>query len=190
MPADEPRSDREVPLPNIRQRVDASADRMTEATADEPSLGELLRRLTDETSDLLQQEVELAKAEVRETAQRLTRDTTRMGLAAALSLAGALTLTAWLVIAVAVLLDGRYGWAALLVGSVVSGLGYGMITRALRDIRERGVAPRETIASLREDAAWARNEARELRKELTGNGVPSARRIDPGSDRPPPSIRP
>lgn len=192
MPADGPRNDIEVPLSRTGEFFDSPARGETAGAADEePSLGALLRRLTNDTTDLLRQEVELAKAEVRETGQRLVRDATQVGIAVGLALVGALTLTAWLVIAVASLLGGRYGWSAFLVGAVATIAGYVMMTRVLRDIRDRGVTPRESLASLREDAAWIRQEARDLREELTGDAPPPIPpHLETGSDRAPPQVRP
>jgi len=54
-------------------------------TAGEPSLGELFRRLSTDTSELVRQEMLLAKAEVRRTGATLARDGARMGVAIALA---------------------------------------------------------------------------------------------------------
>jgi len=48
----------------------------------------------------------------------------------------------------------------LLVGSVLA-------KNALGDIKRRGVTPEQTAESLRQDAAWAKREAREVKRELT-----------------------
>lgn len=136
------------------------------------SLGELFRRLTSDTTDLLRSEVELAKAEARETGTRLAKDAARIGIAAAMALVGMLALSAFLVIALGLALDGRYWLSSLIVGVAAAGVGYVLLQSALRDIRERGVTPKQTIDSLRETAQWAKEEAREVKRELTTPPAP------------------
>lgn len=131
------------------------------------SLGELFRRLTSDTTELLRAEVDLAKAEVRETGARLAADAARIGVAAGVALAGALALTAFFVIGLGVALGGRYWLSSLLVGVIAVGVGYAMIQSALRDIRERSLKPEQTLETLRENAQWAKDEAREVKRELT-----------------------
>jgi uncharacterized membrane protein YqjE len=144
-------------------RVGAGAEG---TTGGEPSLGELLRRLTTDTGELVRQEVSLAKVEIRQTGATLARDGTRIGIALGLALAGALALVAFLVLALGDMLD-NYWLAALIVGLVFVGIGYVLAKRALDDVKRRGLAPQQTIATLREDAAWAKQETREVKRELT-----------------------
>ena len=136
------------------------------ASGGEPSLGELLRRLTTDTGELVRQEVNLAKVEIRQTGATLARDGSRIGIALGLALAGALALVAFLVLALGDLFN-NYWLAALIVGLVFVGIGYVLAKRALDDVKERGLAPQQTMATLREDAAWAKQEAREVKRELT-----------------------
>jgi uncharacterized membrane protein YqjE len=156
---------------DIEVRLHPQGDGMTARAEPGPDtpLGELFRRLTSDTTDLLRQEVELAKAEVRETGKRLGHDAAKVGVAAALAFMGALSLTAFLVIALGNALGGRYWLSSLLVGGVAAGVGYSMVKSALRDISVRGVMPTQTMATLREDAQWAKQEARVLKQELTTN---------------------
>ena len=134
--------------------------------AAEPSLGELLRRLTTDTGELVRQEVSLARAEMREVGSRVARDGTKIGIALGLALAGVLALTAFLVIALGDLV-GNYWLGALIVGLVLVGVGAFMAKSAVDDVKRRGVMPQQTVATLKEDAAWAKEEAREVKRELT-----------------------
>ena len=131
----------------------------------EPSLGELFRRLTTDTSELVRQEISLARAEVREVGGTLARDGTKIGIAAGLALCGALAVTAFLVIALGDLLN-NYWLGALIVGLVLLGVGAVLAKNAVADVKRRAV-PEQTLGSLREDAAWAKQETRELKRELT-----------------------
>ncbi len=134
--------------------------------AAEPSLGELLRRLTTDTGELVRQEVSLARAEMREVGSRVARDGTKIGIALGLALAGVLALTAFLVIALGDLV-GNYWLGALIVGLVLVGVGAFMAKSAVDDVKRRGITPQQTVATLKEDAAWAKEEVREVKRELT-----------------------
>jgi xanthine/uracil permease len=132
----------------------------------EPSLGELLTRLTTDTGDLVRQEVALVRAEVRQVGSTLARDGTRLGIALGLALAGALAVTAFLVIAIGDLLN-NYWLGALVVGLVLLAVGAVLARSAIADVKRRGLTPQQSVASLKEDAAWAKQESREVKRELT-----------------------
>ena len=133
------------------------------------SLGELLKRLTTDSAELIQKEVELAKTEVRETSAAYAKDGAKIGVAAGLAFVGVLALSAFLVIGLGNVLGGRYWLSSLGVGVVAAGIGYMMVTNAVNDMKARGIKPRETIQTLREDKAWVGQQARELKHDLTSN---------------------
>lgn len=143
------------------------------AGAGEPSLGELLKRLTGDTAELVRQEAALAKAELREAGSVLAADGAKIGVAVGLALAGVLSLTAFLVLALGRLLDGAFWLSALLVGLALLAVGGVLARNAIQDVKRRGLAPRRTIATLRDDQAWAAREARDLRHDLTGDRTAS-----------------
>jgi uncharacterized membrane protein YqjE len=132
----------------------------------EPSLGDLLKQLTTDTGDLVRQEVALARAEIRQVGGTLARDGTRLGIALGLALAGALALTAFLVIAIGDLFN-NYWLGALVVGLVLLAVGAVLAKSAINDVKRRGLTPDQTLASLKENAAWAKQETREVKRELT-----------------------
>ena len=140
--------------------------RGTDAPGGEPSLGELLRRLTSDTGELVRQEVQLAKTEMRQVGSHLAQDGAKIGAALVLALAGVLALTAFLVVLLGDLFD-NYWLAALLVGVVFVAIGGLLAKNAVDDVKQRGVKPEQTIDSLREDAAWAKREVRAVKRELT-----------------------
>ena len=131
-----------------------------------PSLGELVKQLSADTGQLVRQEVALAKTELREAGATLARDGAKIGMAVGLALAGLLALTAFLIVALGDALD-NYWLSALIVGAVFLGVGAVLAKSAVNDVKRRGVMPQETVATLREDAAWAKQESREFKRELT-----------------------
>lgn len=153
---------------NGRARMSVRADRIEvhDLLHTDESLGELIRRLGRDTGALIQQEAALAKAEAREAAARLGRDSARIGIAAGLAFVGVLTLSAFLILALGRAFDGAYWLAALLVGTVALVTGVLMARAAVQDMKH-GFAPRKTIETLREGKAWATREARDFTHDLT-----------------------
>jgi hypothetical protein len=138
-------------------------------TQSEASIGELFKRLGTDTGALIRQEAALAKAELREAGTTIARDGARIGIAAGLAFVGALALTAFLVVGLGVLLGGAYWLSALIVGVVAFGVGAVMARSAVADIKQRGLTPRQTVETLKEDKAWAAQQARELKHDLTSD---------------------
>ena len=149
-----------------RHDESAVAPHSRNATAD-ASLGDLLKQLTSDTGELIRQEVNLAKAEMRQTGATIARDGAKLGIAFGLALAGVLALAAFLVVALGDLFN-NYWLSALLVGAVFVAIGGVLAKNAMSDVKRRGLKPDETIDTLKEDATWAKQEAREFKRELTG----------------------
>jgi len=126
----------------------------------ERSLGDLLRELSTETSDLLRKEVELAKTEFSEKAARIGKDVGAIALGGAMAFAGGLALLLAAIYGLTALLDtflplGVAVWLApLIVGAILVFMGYGRITTAISDLKNTGLAPRQTTQSLQENKQW------------------------------------
>ena len=157
----DPQFERPVPRPDVA--VEPGVNRTEDA-----SFAELLKRLTKDSGQLIQQEVALAKAEMREAGQTIARDSAKVGLGLGVALAGALALTAGIVVVLGDALD-NYWLAALLVGVAFTALGAMLARNALNDVKERGLAPKQTIQSLREDKQWAGEVAQELKRDVTND---------------------
>lgn len=138
-----------------------------QSTRAEPSIGDLLKQLSSDTGELVKQEVALAKAEMRQTGATLARDSAKLGVSFGLAFAGFLALTTFLVAGLGRLLGGNFWLSALIVGVVFLAIGAVLAKGAMADIKARGLAPDQTVATLRDDAAWAKREAREVKRELT-----------------------
>jgi putative Mn2+ efflux pump MntP len=128
--------------------------------AEERSLGQILRELRDETSDLLRKEVTLAKVEMSEKASRVGTNLGSVAMGGAVAFAGALALLAAVVFGLTSLLEkfmspGVATWLApLLVGIVLAFVGYGMIQKALAALKQESIAPTQTTESLKENKEW------------------------------------
>jgi uncharacterized membrane protein YqjE len=131
----------------------------------EPSFGELVSRLTNQTGVLIRQEISLAKVELRETGTSLARDSAKVGVGVVVAWTGLLALTGALIVGLAQLLN-NYWLAALIVGAVYVLVGWMLARGAMADMRRDGLAPKETIESLRDDAEWAKEQTRSIGDNL------------------------
>lgn len=125
---------------------------------EERPLGELFSELVQETQTLIREEVALAQAEVSRKVSFLSRDAAVLAVAGVVGLVAFEAIIAAAIIALSLVLPA---WAsALIVGVVLGIVGYVLARRGLNDIKRRGVVPRQTIASLREDKEWVQHQLR------------------------------
>ena len=127
---------------------------------DDRSLGQILRDLREETTQLLRQEVDLAKTEMSEKMSKLGSNMGSVATGGAVLFAGALVLLAALTLGLIALFsqfmdrDVAMWLAPLLVGGVLAGIGYGMVKKALQALKQEGIAPKRTTQSLKENKEW------------------------------------
>ncbi|MET9631928.1 phage holin family protein [Lentzea sp. NPDC006480] len=129
-------------------RVDSSGE----------SLGDLVSELTGDLSKLMRQELELAKAEIRQEAVKAGKAT---GMLAAAGFAGYLTtvlLSLALVFALGAVLP--LGWAALIVAALWGIAGAVLYTSGRARLRTVNPKPERTVETLKEDAEWAKHPTR------------------------------
>jgi uncharacterized membrane protein YqjE len=123
------------------------------------STGELLKQLSNETTTLVRQEIELMKAELAAKAKPAGIGAGMFGGAGLFGLGAFLTLTAFFV----VLLDGAMPiWlAALIVAVVYAAIAGVLALRGKQKVNEATpVAPEQTMESVKEDVQWAKTRAR------------------------------
>jgi hypothetical protein len=141
--------------------------------ADGRSVADLLRDLSGETVHLVRQELELARAEMREKAEVYQRSAMTLGVGAALLLAALLTglwaLNTGLTALLAQSMDLEIAvWLSPLILAVVLGaMGWGMIGAAKKRMKDEGLMPRQTTTALRDDKRWAQRKAHEIKEEIT-----------------------
>ena len=119
-------------------------------------IGELLKQLANETTTLVRQELDLAKAEMREKARKAGPGFGMWGAAGATGLLALGSLTAFLILA----LDGAMpNWLAALVVCLVWAAVAGVLyLRGKRRVEEAGSpVPEKTIETVKEDVQWAKH---------------------------------
>jgi hypothetical protein len=123
----------------------------------ETSLADLFSELVRETSTLVRQEVQLAKAELRESATEAGKGIASLVVGGAIAYAGFLALLAAVILALG---EAGVSWwlAALIVGVVVIIVGYVLISRARSALQASSLVPRRTIQTLKEDKEWVQEQ--------------------------------
>lgn len=129
------------------------------------SMGELFRRLSSDGSHLVQQEIQLAKAELQENAARAAKAGGKIGTAAVIALPGLMSITAALVIGLGIIIDS-YWVSALIVGVVVLVVAGLLAKGAIKDFKS-GLAPKQTVQSVKEDVDWAKRESTRVKQGLS-----------------------
>ena len=124
--------------------------------ADEPSIGELINDLSQDVTQLVRQEVQLAKVEMQQKLTRITTDLASLAAGGVVAALGGLALTA----AVILLLIHPVGlspWlAALIVGVVLGVASLVLLRRGIIDLKRTDPTPRRTIETIREDIEWVK----------------------------------
>ncbi len=130
---------------------------------DERSVGELLRELSAETSTLVRQEVQLAKAELTVKAKQAGKGAGLLGGAAVMGLALLGAFTAFLIAVIALVVPV---WLSALIVTVLYGVIAGVLALAgKKALQQAGPAkPQQTIDTLKEDAQWTKTRAKSARK--------------------------
>lgn len=124
---------------------------------DERPLGELFTDLVQDTGTLVRQEVQLAKAELTQSAAEAGRAIGMIVVAGLLAYAGLLAVLA------AVILwlwhSGLADWiAALVVGVVVIVIGVILLMRARSMLQASNLAPQRTVESIKADTAMVKEQ--------------------------------
>ena len=125
---------------------------------DDRSLGELFSELSQETTTLIRQEVNLAKTEMSQKASRVGKDVGFLVAGGAVAYAGLLAVIAGVIALLGLVIP--LWLSALLVGLVVAGVGYFLVRRGLDALKRQDFAPRETMETLKEDQRWAKDQTR------------------------------
>ena len=115
--------------------------------SDDRSIGELIGDLTRETTQLVRQEINLAKTEMTVKAVKVSKDIGLIAAGGILAFAGLLTLVAFLVLLISVKLAP---WlSALLVGVVLVGIGGALAMSGLAKLKEVDPVPHQAVEALK-----------------------------------------
>jgi uncharacterized membrane protein YqjE len=127
---------------------------MSDQQLREQPIGELLKRLSEETSTLVRQELALARAEITEQGKRAG---TGAGMLGGAGVAGLLTLGALTATLIGVLDTAMAFWLAALIVTVVWAAVAGVLALQGRNKIQQATPPApQTIETVKEDVRWAK----------------------------------
>lgn len=123
---------------------------------EEKSLGDLFSELATETSSLVRQEVALAQTELTQKATRVGKNLGYLAVGGFVAYAAMLAILAGVII---LLGQAIPLWlSAIIIGLVVGGTGYFLISSALAELKKTDPVPRDTVETIKEDAKWLKNQ--------------------------------
>ena len=129
----------------------------------ERPIGEVASALTRDLSLLIRQELELAKAEMRQKGRIALPGLGMMGAAGVVGLLAAGALTAFVILLLSLVLDE---WlAALLTALALAGVAAALALAGKERVEEVGSPlPEQTIETMKEDAEWMKEQATSARR--------------------------
>jgi len=126
-------------------------------------VGELLKELSEQTTTLVRQELELAKLELTEKGKQAGIGAGMFGGAGIVGFYAVGALTACLILALATAVDG---WLAALIVAAVYGAVAGVLALSGKSKVKQAVppTPEQAVDSVKEDVQWTKSRAKQARK--------------------------
>jgi hypothetical protein len=124
-------------------------------TADDTTIGNLISDISDDVSRLFRQEIDLAKAELRQEASKAGKAAGMLGGAGFAGYLTVLLLSFALVYGLGNVMD--LGWAALLVAAIWGVVAAVLYATGRNKLRTVSPVPRQTVETIKEGAQWLKN---------------------------------
>jgi hypothetical protein len=132
---------------------------------DPRSVVDLIKELRDETTELLRQEVALARIEISDKLARLSRNIAYLAVGGLILYAGLLILLVaasaglYVGLVAAGLTHYTAGWLApLIVGAVIAVIGYAFLQKAISTLKNESFVPKHTVQSVKETKQWVQEK--------------------------------
>ncbi|TWG09414.1 phage holin family protein [Actinoplanes teichomyceticus] len=122
---------------------------------EQTSIGELIGNISDDLSQLFRQEVELAKAEIKQEAAKAGKAAGMLGGAGFAGYLAVVLLSFAAVFGLDAIMP--LGWAALIVAVVWAVIGAVLYASGRKKLKTVDPMPRRTVDTLKEDARWLKN---------------------------------
>ncbi|MFL5905032.1 MAG: phage holin family protein [Solirubrobacteraceae bacterium] len=133
------------------------------AASDDRALADLMRDLSQQSTELIRQEIALAKAELRQKGKAAGIGAGMFGAAGLIALFAVGALTACLILALATAMDA---WLAALIVAVVylAAAGVAALVGKGKVQEATPPAPEQAIESTKEDVQWTKHRAQAARE--------------------------
>ena len=127
------------------------------------TIGELLKRLSRETTLLVRQEIELAKTELTEKGKQAGKGA---GMFGAAGIVGVLALGAFTAFVILLLSLYMLPWLAALIVTIAYGAVGGILAlTGKKKLQEASpLAPEQTVQTVKEDVQWAKTQVKSAGK--------------------------
>ncbi|MET9469030.1 phage holin family protein [Streptomyces sp. NPDC006544] len=125
------------------------------AAVGDPSIGDLIGEISQDVSQLVRDEIELAKAEIKQESAKAGKAVGLLGGAGYAGHVVVLFASLTLVFALANMMDPA--WAGLIVTALWAVGGAVLYTVGRKRLRAVHLKPEQTLETLKEDARWARH---------------------------------
>jgi MFS family permease len=137
--------------------------RVPNGDGDDRSMSDLLRALSEQTTALVRQEIELAKAEMTAKGKQVGIGAGAFGGAAVIGFFAFGALTACFILALSTLVDP---WLAALIVALVYAAVAGVLALLGKKKTQAGAppVPERAISSTKEDVEWAKTRAKSARQ--------------------------
>ena len=125
---------------------------------EELSYGALFAELSQKTTTLVRQEIELAKVEMTQKASRVGKNVGFLLIGGVVAYTGLLA-----VVGAAIILLGQmiaYWLSAAIIGVVIAAVGAALVVKGANTLRQEESTPRETVETLQEDKEWLKDQTR------------------------------
>ncbi len=122
---------------------------------EQSSIGELIGNISDDLSQLFRQEVELAKAEIKQEAAKAGKAAGMLGGAGFAGYLAVVLLSFAAVFGLDAVMPA--GWAALIVAAVWAVIGAVLYANGRKKLKTVDPMPRRTVDTIKEDAQWLKN---------------------------------
>ena len=125
-------------------------------------LGDLIGELGRETGLLVQQEVALAKAEIKQDVRAAGKSAAAIAAGGAVAYTGLIALVIGLGWGLGELLGGAEWLGITLMGALVAGIGYLLLKKGLGTLQDIDPVPERTVRTLKEDKEMITQEVKDL----------------------------
>jgi uncharacterized membrane protein YqjE len=137
--------------------------------SESPSYVALMREMTSSAKNIIQSEIALAKAELKETGPALAKHTSQMVLFATLAVLSVFPLLAFAVIGLGHLLGNEFWLSALIVGVLCAAIGAPLAYRAFKKLKNDDLKFDRTVEGLENGARAIRSTAKNIADSLEGD---------------------
>jgi uncharacterized membrane protein YqjE len=134
-----------------------------ESTPTDRSVADLVKQLSDQTTTLVRQEIDLAKAELAVKGKQAGVGAGLFGGAGMFALYALGALTACVILALATAMTG---WLAALIVTAIYGAIAGVLALTGKNKVKQGVppVPEQTVESVKEDVEWTKQRVKDGRR--------------------------